>query len=449
MQLKKDIGLLAGVSILTGIMIGSGIFFFGTVVFGLASNSLGLSLLAWLLGGIVTLVSALSYAELGTLFPNTGGYYVYLRKAYGKPVAFLSGWMNFFLSSSGSITTLAFLFAYIFVVGPLQLDYNLDLIRTIALAVILLFGAINYFGVKLGSMTQIVFTVAKLLPIFVIIGLGLFLGTQSVDLSLTSPTPDLDLGILLSGFTFAIARTLFAYEGWTNLNTVAGEMKNPRRDLPLALLISVLLVTAVYLLFVFALYRVLDVNFLISQVSLGVNNQAIFFAVGTVLQGDYSLWVMIAILISILGAINGTLLAFPRVYFAMAEDGTMPNVFGHTSKYGTPDVAILGSVIVAGLLLFFDVDTLLTFVLLPALVFNTLIFFSVFIFRKTMPNVERPYRVWGYPVVPAIAILGMVILLVTTFINSFIPSLIGLGVLVVGLGVLILGYYFFPFIFKK
>ncbi len=440
MQLKKDIGLLAGVSILTGIMIGSGIFFFGTVVFGLASNSLGLSLLAWLLGGLVTLVSALSYAELGTLFPNTGGYYVYLRKAYGKPIAFLSGWMNFFLSSSGSITTLAFLFSYIFVVFVLQLPF--DLVRWVALAVIILFGAINYLGVKLGSITQIVFTIAKLLPIFIIIGLGLFLGTQNVDLSLTSPTPDLDLSVLLSGFTFAIARTLFAYEGWTNLNTVAGEMKNPKRDLPLALIISVLLVTAVYLLFIFALYRVLDVDFLISQVGLGVNNQAIFFAVGTVLQGDYSLWVMIAILISILGAINGTLLAFPRVYVAMAEDGTMPKLFGHTSKFGTPDVAILGSVVMASLLLFFDVDTLLTFVLLPALVFNTLIFFSVFIFRKTMPKAERPYRVWGYPVVPAIAIVGMVILLVTTFINSLVPSLIGLGVLVVG-------YVVYPFIFKK
>jgi APA family basic amino acid/polyamine antiporter len=440
MQLKKDIGLLAGVSILTGIMIGSGIFFFGTVVFGLASNSLGLSLLAWLLGGLVTLVSALSYAELGTLFPNTGGYYVYLRKAYGKPIAFLSGWMNFFLSSSGSITTLAVLFSNIFVVYVLQLPF--ELVRWVSLAVIILFGAINYFGVKLGSLTQIIFTIAKLVPIVIIIGLGLFLGTQTVDLSLTSPTPDLDLGILLSGFTFAIARTLFAYEGWTNLNTVAGEMKNPKRDLPLALLISVGLVTVVYVLFIFALYRVLDVPFLIEQVPLGVNNQAIFFAVGTVLQGNYFLWVITAILISILGAINGTLLAFPRVYFAMAEDGTMPKLFGHTSKFGTPDVAILGSVVMASLLLFFDVDTLLTFVLLPALVFNTLIFFSVFIFRKTMPKADRPYRVWGYPVVPAIAILGMVILLVTTFINSLIPSLIGLGVLVVG-------YVVYPFIFKQ
>jgi basic amino acid/polyamine antiporter, APA family len=440
MQLKKDIGLLAGVSILTGIMIGSGIFFFGTVVFGLASNSLGLSLLAWLLGGLVTLVSALSYAELGTLFPNTGGYYVYLRKAYGKPIAFLSGWMNFFLSSSGSITTLAFLFSYIFVVFVLQLPF--DLVRWVALAVIILFGAINYFGVKLGSLTQIIFTIAKLVPIVIIIGLGLFLGTQTVDLSLTSPTPDVDLGVLISGFTFAIARTLFAYEGWTNLNTVAGEMKNPKRDLPLALLISVGLVTVVYVLFIFALYRVLDVPFLIEQADLGVNNQAIFVAVSTALQGDYSFWVMIAILISILGAINGTLLAFPRVYFAMAEDGTMPKVLSHTSKFGTPDVAILGSVVMASVLLFFDIDTLLTFVLLPALVFNTLIFFSVFIFRKTMPKADRPYRVWGYPVVPAIAIVGMVILLVTTFINSLIPSLIGLGVLVVG-------YVVYPFIFKQ
>jgi APA family basic amino acid/polyamine antiporter len=126
----------------------------------------------------------------------------------------------------------------------------------------------------------------------------------------------------------------------------------------------------------------------------------------------------------------------------MAEDGTMPKVLSHTSKFGTPDVAILGSVVMASVLLFFDIDTLLTFVLLPALVFNTLIFFSVFIFRKTMPNAERPYRVWGYPVVPAIAILGMVILIYYTFENSFIPSLIGLGVLT-------LGWFVYPFIFKK
>jgi APA family basic amino acid/polyamine antiporter len=326
------------------------------------------------------------------------------------------------------------------VVFVLQLPF--ELVRWVSLAVIILFGAINYFGVKLGSLTQIIFTIAKLVPIVIIIGLGLFLGTQTVDLSLTSPTPDVDLGLLLSGFTFAIARTLFAYEGWTNLNTVAGEMKNPKRDLPLALLISVGLVTVVYVLFIFALYRVLDVPFLIEQVPLGVNNQAIFFAVGTVLQGNYFLWVMIAILISILGAINGTLLAFPRVYFAMAEDGTMPKVLSHTSKFGTPDVAILGSVAMASVLLFFDIDTLLTFVLLPALVFNTLIFFSVFIFRKTMPNAERPYRVWGYTVDAAMAILGMVILIYYTFENSFIPSLIGLGVLT-------LGWFVYPFIFKK
>lgn len=439
MQLKKQIGLLAGVSLLAGIMIGSGIFFFGTVVFGLASNSLGLSLLAWIIGGLVTLVSALSYAELGTMFPDTGGYYVYLRKAYGKPVAFISGWMNFLLSSSGSITTLAVLFSFIFVRFVLGLDASL--VKWVAAGIIILFAAINYIGVKVGSITQIVFTIAKLLPILLIIGLGIFWGNQTVDLSLVPPEP-IAPSIVFSGFTFAIARTLFAYEGWTNLNTVAGEMRNVKRDLPRALVISVALVAIVYVLFIFALYRILPVNTLIDQAANGVDNQAVFIAVGTVLQSDYSLWVMLAIIVSILGAINGTSLAFPRVFYAMAEDGTMPKVFSSTSRFGTPNVAILGTTIMAILLLFFNVDALLTFVLLPALIFNTLIFISVFKFRIKQPDLPRPYRVWGYPVVPALAIAGMLLLLVTTIINSFIPSMIGLGVFVVG-------FIIYPFVFPS
>jgi len=439
MQLKKEIGLLAGISLLSGIMIGSGIFFFGTVVFGLASNSLGLSLLAWILGGLVTLVSALSYAELGTMFPKTGGYYVYLREAYGKPIAFLSGWMNFFLSSSGSITTLAYLFSLIFVRFILGLDASL--VRWVAAGIIIIFAIINYIGVKVGSWTQIVFTIVKFIPILIIIGLGLFLGDQSVNLSLT-PAEPLAPSVILSGLTFAIARTLFAYEGWTNLNTVAGEMKNVKRDLPRALIISVLLVMGVYILFIVALYRIVPINTLIDQVPNGVDNQTIFIAVNTALNGDYSLYVMLAIVISILGATNGSMLAFPRVFYAMALDGTMPKQFGRTSKFGTPDVAIIGTTVVAIALLLFDIDALLTFVLFPALIFNTLIFISIFIFRKKRPDIPRPYRVYGYPFVPALAIVGMLILLVTTIINSLIPSLIGIGILLVG-------FIVYPFIFPK
>jgi APA family basic amino acid/polyamine antiporter len=219
-------------------------------------------------------------------------------------------------------------------------------------------------------------------------------------------------------------------------------MRNVKRDLPRALIIAVALVAIVYVLFIFALYRILPINTLIDQVANGIDNQTVFIAVGTVLQSDYSLWVMLAIIVSILGAINGTSLAFPRVFYAMAEDGTMPKVFSSTSRFGTPNVSILGTTIMAVLLLLFDVDALLTFALLPALIFNTLIFISVFKFRIKEPDLPRPYRVWGYPVIPAIAIAGMLLLLVTTIINSFVPSMIGLGVFVAG-------FIIYPFVFPS
>lgn len=449
MKLKKELGLFSSVSVLAGIMIGSGIYFFSMLVLGLASNSLGLSLVAWLVGGIITLFSALTYAELGTMFPKTGGYYVYLRKAYGRRVAFLSGITNFFLSSSGSVALLALLFAQVigYMVGANGgAGFEAPVVGLIAAGVIIILSLINYLGVQYGKVVQNIFFVAKLIPLFTIIIYGLFFGTQTNILT-SNGAENIEIGLVASGFLFAIARTLFAYEGWTNLNTVAEEMKDAKRDLPKALTIAVALVMGVYVLFVVGLYRIIDpttlANLGTDAVEAGFDLNAVYAAFGAIFNGfDLGLLgyvVFGAIAISIFGSLNGSILSFPRVYLAMAEDDTLPRVFGKIdAKFQTPWVAILGQTLISLIIVllgYSNVNYLLSIILFGALVFNTLIFFAVFKFRKTMKEVDRPYKVWGYPYVPALAILGMLILLVVTFINSFEASLLGLFVILIGNGV--------------
>jgi len=425
-NLKKEIGLFGGISILAGIMIGSGIFVFGSSILERVGFSLGLSLLAWLLGGVLTLVSALTYAELGTMFPETGGYYVYLKKAYGKKVAFLSGLMNFVLTSSGSIALLALAFSEVLsYIVPLGVFY-----KWIAAGVIILLSIINYLGVKAGTWVQKVFLVAKLIPIFGIIVVGLFMGTANPDLSLTTAEP-VGFFRLLTMIGFGVVGTLWAYEGWTNLNTVAGEMKNVKKDLPRALSISTIGVSIIYLLFIVSLYRILGAA---TTISLSEGGAVLPIPAMMSLFGETGMRIVFfSILISIFGSLNGSVMVFPRVYYAMAEDQVFFKSFAKIDpRFKTPGMAIMGSGVMALLLLVFNFQDLLTFVVFGGLIFNTLIFISIYIFRKRSPNLERPYKVIGYPVVPAIAIFGMILLIISTLVEGLIPSLIGLSVLVVG-----------------
>jgi APA family basic amino acid/polyamine antiporter len=448
MKLKKELGLFSSISVLAGIMIGSGIYFFSMLVLGLASNSLGLSLVAWLVGGIITLFSALTYAELGTLFPKTGGYYVYLRKAYGKRIAFLSGITNFFLSSSGSVALLALLFAQVigYMIGANGgFGFDAPVVGLIAAVVIIVLSLINYLGIQYGKVVQNIFFVAKLIPLVTVIFYGLFFGTQT-NIFASNGAETIETGLLVSGLLFAVARTLFAYEGWTNLNTVAEEMKDTKRDLPKALTIAVLLVMGVYVLFVIGLYRIITPETLAAlgtgAVAEGFDLGAVYSAFGAIFSGfDLGLLgyvVFGAIAISIFGSLNGSILSFPRVYLAMAEDETLPKVFAKVdAKFQTPWVAILGQTVVSlviVLLGYDNVNFLLSIILFGALVFNTLIFLSVFKFRKTMPEAERPYRVWGFPYVPRLAILGMLILLVVTMINSVEASMVSIFIILIGNG---------------
>ncbi len=432
MSKHKIINVWGGVSILAGIMIGSGIFFLGFQILDRSYQSLPLSILAWIVGGIITLFSGLSYAELGTLFPENGGYYVYLKKAYGHRVAFLSGFMNLILSSSGSIALLAILFGQIMAnIFPTVAPW-ISLIAVAAIAVLTVF---NYFGLKFGTIIQKIFMVAKLLPIVMIIVMGFIVGRQ--PLVVTSLLSGESFFKILVGFGFAVVGTLWAYEGWTNLNAITGHMKNARHDLPKSLSIATIGVTIIYVLFIMSLYRLVAYNDL-----LNAYNGWFVFNAAYVLFGDVGqLLIMISVAISVFGALNGSILVFPRVYQKMAQDGLfIKAVAQEHPKYQTPVVALILSAIFAGILVALEflftsinVESLLTFVVFAGLIFNTLIFISLFRFRKTHPVDQYPrYQVWGYPYVPALAIFGLLILLIATLIESLIPSLIGVGVLVVG-----------------
>ncbi len=429
MKDERQISLFGGISIIAGIMIGSGIFFLGGQVLNRAANSIWLSLLAWVIGGIIVLFSGLSYAELGSLFPENGGYYLYLKEGYGKRVAFVSGFMNLVLSSSGSIALLAILFGQVMSSIFISLEPWVQMVAVIS---ILLLSVINYFGIKLGAIVQIIFMVAKLIPILMIIVMGIIIGR--VPLTATSSLSSLSFFDGLVAFGFAVVGTLWAYEGWTNLNAVAGQLKDVKKNLSKALTFSIVGVMMIYVLFIFSLYRLVAYQDLLTA----YNGWFIFNAAYQLFGDAGQLIIMITVGISVFGALNGSILVFPRVYQKMAADGLFFQFFAKEDKtYKTPVYALALSALISIILIIagFDINALLTFVVFAGLIFNTMIFISLFRFRKTKPVDAYPrYQVFGYPTVPLIAIFGMILLLISTLIESFIPSLIGVLVLFIGYG---------------
>lgn len=426
-ELSREISLFGGVNILVGIMVGSGIFYLGSYVFMFAGNSQVLALIAWIIGGLVTLISGLCYAELGAMMPKAGGSYIYLREAYGKSVAFIQGFSGFILGSSGSIAALALAFAAV-LSNLIPMGEGVQ--KTVAILTIILLTVINYFGVRFGSWVQNLFTVAKLVPILIILGLGLIMGTQMPDLSLATVTSDFNLPQIISMVAMGVVATLWAYEGWTNLNTVSEELKNPKKNLPLALIIAIGFVMGLYVLFNFSIYRVLSFDEVSTLIADG--NLFLGTAVAERLLGSTgALLVGLGMVISVFGATNGCIMVFPRSYYAMAKDGLFFRQIGIINpRTKTPANAIILSAIVSIILVFFrNLNQLTSLVVLQSLIFNGLIFLSVIIFRKTLPNIERPYRVFGYPFIPILAALVMVGLLINTLMTSdFTNSMISLAI---------------------
>ena len=446
-SMKKTIGIFGGISILTGIMVGSGIFFIGSYVLLFTGFSVGLAVVVWLIGGILTLFSGLAYAELGTAYPFSGGYYVYLKEAYGKKVAFMGGFTNFILASSGSIAALAIAFSQIlnnFIVSFGGGGLSAIVMKVVAGGVIILLSVINYLGVQIGTNLQKGFLIVKILLIGSILTLGFSLGTQVIDFSFQ--LPEAGFFSALSVIGFGVVATLWAYEGWTNLNNLTEEMKQPAKTLPKALGWTVFLVMILYVLYNLSIVRIIPMNEIIASLSgpepfvyLGITAaQSVLGQLGMRL-------VMLTMLISVFGALSGCIMAFPRVYYAMAKDDTfIPALAKISPKTKTPGLAIFASMLVSMFLLLLELTDLVSLVAFGGLIFNTLIIASVFLFRKRYPKQIRPYSMWGYPVTPILTIILLLLVLVSTFVMNSRASILGLVIILAGYPV-----YFLISLIKK
>ena len=429
--LRKELGLFHSVSIVGGIMIGSGIFYVSTYVLSRSGLSAGFAVLAWVIAGLMSLMAALCYAELGTSMPQAGGTYNYISKAYGPGIGFSMGITDFFISQSGSISALAVGFStYFSILVPLT-EWQ---IKAMAIAILVALSLINMAGVKKGGNVQGIFMIAKLVPIAIIIACGFIMGKMNNPMDIV-PGQGLNP---LSAFALAIVAALWAYDGWSSVYIVSEELKNPKKDLPKAVTIGVLGVTLVYVLFNFALLKVLPIDEIVATEAPGtMAAEALFGRPGAVL-------VTVGALIAIFGSCNGCILAYPREYFAMARDKRFFKVFAKINpKTGTPVNAQIATMIVSSLLILFGTfEQLTALVAFCAWIYYTLGVSSVYVFRKTYPDMERPYKVWGYPVLPAVTILLSLVVLVTTLWEDPMNSVIGVVIPIVG-------YILYHVYFKK
>lgn len=442
--LIRQLGLFDSTMMMVGIVIGSGIFT-TTGIMAQYIPSAGLILLAWTAVGLLTLAGALTYAELGAAMPEAGGQYVYLREAYGHLYGFLFGWILFLVTMSGSIAALGAAFAEYFgyFFPSLSTDkfifstvisdnytYSLSMGQVVAVIVIIALSASNYIGVVFGKIIQNIVTVIKIGTLLVFVAVGFTIGKGTpVDFSL-NPT-GLNFGQLIIGFGVALIAITWAFDGWNNISYAAGEIKNPKRNLPFALVFGTILITVLYILVNYVYLIALPIGEMAGEVRIAEKAAAALFGSGA--AGLMSA----AVLISVFGALNGAIFVGPRVYYAMAADKLFfQKVAEVHPRYRTPAFAILIQTVWSCILTVTGTfEQLFTYVVFITIMFYILTVASVFTLRRKFPDLPRPYKTWGYPVVPVIFIIASSGILLNTLIEKPVESLAGLGFTIVGIPV--------------
>ncbi len=427
---KKEIGVFGGISIIGGIMIGSGIFYLGSYVLERTDMSMGLALLCWIIGGLVSILGGLCFAELGACDSRAGGMVVYMNRAYHPSVGYSFGFTSWVISGSGSIAALA-------IALPTALNNFFDMsemtVKIVAIILIIALTAYNCFGIKLGTILQNVSMIAKCIPIAIILLAGLFLGKQTPDLSLVPEGTDPTFGGMIGMIAFATVATLWAYEGWTNLNPVAEEMKNPGRDLPRALIFGIGIITIIYALFNFAIYRVLPADEVVSSIESGDIYLGTKVA-GELFGGAGGGLILATQLIAIFGSLNGMIIAFPRYYYDMAAEKHFFKNHAKLNKFGVPQVALISQAVISCILVLLrSLDELTSLVVFAGMLYNVLVIAAVVVYRKKFPDLERPYKAWGYPVTVVIAIILFFALMMNTLVEDPKTAITGLIVPLLGI----------------
>jgi APA family basic amino acid/polyamine antiporter len=436
-SLERALGLRDSLAIVIGSMIGTGIFLKTATM----TESLGSSLwviLAWFAAGVLSFLGGITYAELGALFPEAGGGYVYIREAYGRFLAFLAGWVSFWILFPGSIAAYA-VASSIFLGGVFHWSISA---MTISLILIAVFAAINCLAVSFGGMIQSILTGVKVLLILSLAG-AIFFFTPS-------PQPSLGLaeithsGVTLGAFSLATLSALWAFDGWEAVARVAGEIRNAQKNLPLALLLGIVCVFGLYAFLNLAYFWALPLSE-IATANSTAHPDALPIATKAVVGfwGTRGVQILSSIfVISTLGAMNGCILTSARVPFAMSRDGLFFKFLSVVSpRTHVPVRAIWMQALVAAILaLSGTFDQLTNYVIFSAWIFYGLTGLTVFIFRRTRPDIPRVFRVPGYPWIPALFVLLALGLVVNTLIESPAESLIGIGLILTGVPVYLLFY---------
>ena len=471
-EFKRGLGLFDATMVVVGSMIGSGIFIVSADIARLVGSPAWL-LAAWLVTGLLTLAAALSYGELAAMMPRAGGQYVYLREAFSPLWGFLYGWTLFLVIQTGTIAAVGVAFARFlgvlwptvaedhYLIAPIHLStgyaLSLSTAQLVAVALIALLTWTNTRGIEYGRIVQNVFTVAKTGALIALIGAGLILGWNAEAVAanfgdLWTPRGQVDVVSGLSAATafrlfvgLCVAQTgsLFSSDAWNNITFTAGEVKEPRRNLPLALGLGTALVTGLYLLANLAYLVTLP----LSAVQHAPADRVATAALETIVPGLGATLMAAAILISTFGCNNGLILAGARAYYAMARDGLFFKRVGELNLEKVPAAGLVLQGVWSALLVLprtFDPATgrygnlygnLLDYVISAALIFYILTIAGIFRLRATRPNAERPYRAVGYPVVPALYIAGAATVLLVLFAYRPATTWPGLAIVLLGLPV--------------
>jgi APA family basic amino acid/polyamine antiporter len=422
-ELPRRLGLTDAIAIVTGTIIGAGIFLVPNLV---ARNlpSPPLILAVWIFTGVLSFFGALAYAELGAMIPATGGQYVYLRETYGELPAFLCGWTYFFVVLSASLGWLGITFAnylgYFIPLSPLAA-------KAVGVALIGVVTYINYRGVTAGAVTQKFFTVMKLAGLTILI-VSAFLAPPH------APSPPASGGISMQLFGFAMISCLLSYDGWVAVSFVAGEVRNPKRNLTLAVAIGLGIATLVYVLANAAYLRVLSVSEIAASDRVGaLAAERAMGPVGGAL-------VALTILLSITGCANGWAMTAPRIYFAQARDGIFFRRFGTIHpRFQTPAFSIVVFGAWSALMaLTGTYETLASYAMFAAWFFYGLTAIGVLLLRRREPDRPRPYRMPGYPVTLLLFVAVAAGFVANTFIVTPGPAIVGSLLIATGVPV-----YFF------
>jgi APA family basic amino acid/polyamine antiporter len=442
-ELVKGLGLLDASTIIIGSMMGSGIFIAPALMAGYIQTP-GLIMLMWLIGGVLTICGGLSYGELAASMPKAGGQYVFLREAYSPLLGFLYGWTVFLVIQTGFIAAVAVAFAkYLGVFFPSLSETNIlfsvgnfsvNSAQAVGILSIAFLTLINIFGVRLGALVQNIFTISKVGALALLIILAFAIGNGSWSNFTPVFTPKVNEALhmgFFAAFAVAMSKALFAYDAWNSVTFTAEEVKDPHRILPLALIVGTGITTLVYTGATMAYMYMVPIDQMAKVPDGRIATETAQLVLGSFGVG----FIVIAIVISTFGCNNGLILSGARVYYAMAKDGLfIQSVNRIHPKYKTPVPALVYQGMWASLLtLSGTYSDLLTYTTFASLIFNTMTVVGIFILRKKLPNLERPYKVWGFPFVPIFYIVTSVAFIIYIFIGDVRNS--GLGLIIVLAGI--------------